>query len=83
MIRVTVELVPHGIEGRKKHLGTAEIWNDATGNLATGNYGYRLSRRGQPNSDWKSGEVKGFPRKRLGGWDLLFRALRNAVADRN
>lgn len=32
---------------------------------------------------WKKGRVEGFPRLRLGPWDLLFRALGSLISDRN
>lgn len=83
MIRITIELLPLGDESRKRHMGTAEIWNDATGTIAQGNYKYRLSKWGRPNSIWRAGEIGGFPRKSLGVWDLFFRALRDAVGSRN
>lgn len=34
------------------------------------------------NMIWKTGAVVKFPRKRLGPWDLLFRALRGTVGGR-
>jgi hypothetical protein len=40
-------------------------------------------RRGQDNILWKTGRVEDFPRKRLLGWDLLYRALHATVGDRN
>lgn len=82
MLRVTIELLPYGDETRKRHLGTCEIANDASGTPTRGNYHIRFSRRGKPFSTWKETRVEGFPRKRLGAWDLLFLALRNIVGDR-
>lgn len=82
MIRVTVELIPLGFL-RPVHLGTADIINDGSGTRGSGNYTVRLSRRGQPTSIWKTGTVHGFPRLRMGAWDLLFRALREIVGGRN
>ena len=38
MIRVTIELVPFGVEERKEVLGIVEVANDGTGNRETGNY---------------------------------------------
>lgn len=32
---------------------------------------------------WRKGKVSGFPRLKLGPWDLLFRVLRALVAGRN
>lgn len=83
MIRVTVELLPQGDESRKKHLGTAIIANTGSGNVTRGNYTVSLSMRGKPNTIWKRGEVRGFPRKRLGAWDLLYLALHSVVGNRN
>lgn len=56
MIRVTVELVPHGDERAKNTLGVIEVVNDGTGDMHTGNYdvtgtfhkgdgGYQLTAR--------------------------------------
>ena len=82
MIRITVEMLPKGDESRKRHLGTAVIGNDGTGTRTRGNYRVRLSRRGQPDSTWKSGSVEGFPRTRLGAWDLLLFALVATIGKR-
>jgi len=79
MIRITVELWPLGFESAKKHLGTATIANDGTGTSTRGNYTYTLSRKGSPNSTWRKGSIKGFPRKRLKAWDLLALCLRDAL----
>lgn len=87
MIRITVEMVPWGFEDQKRVIGTAKIWNDCTGDRETGNYRYRLHRAGPTGKlerrVWKQGAVKDFPRMKRGAWDLLFRALRAAVAGRN
>jgi hypothetical protein len=82
MIRVTIELLPHGDETRKRHLGTAIIANDGTGKDTHGNYNIRLSRRGQPDSTWKTGRLTGFQRKRFLVWDLLLLALAATVGQR-
>ena len=87
MILVTVELVPAS-GGPKRHLGTAKIVNDGTGSAAVGNYRFELSKWGQPgwglpSRVWRRGQIEGFPRKKLGPWDLLCRALAACVGDRN
>jgi hypothetical protein len=82
VIRVTVELVS-AISGETEHLGTAIIANDGKGTDTSGDYTVSLSTRGWNARPWKSGRVEGFPRKRLGGWDLLYRALREIVGERN
>jgi hypothetical protein len=83
MLRITIELLPLGSEEHKRHLGTAEIWNDATGSLESGNYRYRLYHWGNSNGLWRSGNVTAFPRLNRGPWDLLFLVLLQAVSDRN
>lgn len=83
MLRITIELVPHGDESRKRAIGYAEIRNDGTGDRQTGNYGVRLSQWGRPGSTWKRGVVTGFPRLKLGPWDLLYLALDACVGGRN
>lgn len=82
MILVEVKL-KSAITGKITSLGTAYIYNDATGTGTSGNYVVKLSKRGKPNQIWKEGSVKGFPRKRLLMWDLLYRALKDVVGHRN
>lgn len=82
MLRITVELLPLGDESRREVLCVGEIANDGTGTLGHGNYKVGLSTKGQART-WKRGVVKGFPRRRLNAWDLLYRALRDCVAERN
>ena len=83
MLRVTVDLVPFGIESRKRTIATAKIWNDATGTPARGNYQFTLSQNGRPDRIWKAGSLKNFPRKRMGIWWLLFLVLLKVLgADR-
>lgn len=83
MLRVTIELLPHGDETQAKIMGQATIANDATGDADWGNYTVALSTWHDPPRKWKTGRVIGFARKRLGPWDLLFRALAATVASRN
>lgn len=87
MIRVTVELVSAINPARSKVLGVAVISNDGEKTAvkpARGNYNFALSMRAPfTNRVWKSGSIEEFPRKRLGGWDLLYRVLRAAVGERN
>lgn len=87
MIKVTVELIPKGV-GKPELLGIAHIFNDLSGDAETGNYGVILLKSPKYSKQprvgvWKTGEVTGFPRQRLGPWDLLYRALKNTVGDRN
>lgn len=83
MLRITIELVPKGDESRKEVIGVGTIANDATGDMTTGNYKYHLSKWGKGNVMWKAGRITGYPRKRLGPWDLLLRCLKDAIGGRN
>lgn len=87
MLRVTVELVPGGDESRARVLHVAEISNDGKKTAATlgakGDYNVRLSSRGILSRAFRIGRVTDFPRKRLTAWDLLYRALKNLIGDRN
>jgi predicted transcriptional regulator YdeE len=79
MLRVTVELVPFGIESNSKEIFTLLIGNDGTGTQEEGNYTYYASeveddmkwakfRRHFDTIELKKGEYKGryvgFSRKR-------------------
>ncbi len=81
MLRVTIELVPLGIESRAKVIATGTIANTGTGTPASGDY--RIELCDAAGRRWKSGHVEGFPRKRLLAWDLLYRALEKMVGNRN
>jgi hypothetical protein len=83
MIRVTVELLPLGFAMSKKHLGTAHITNLGTGSPTRGNYKVTLSKSGKPNSIWREGIVRGFKRKQMTAWDLLYLALKACLGERN
>lgn len=81
MIRIRVELIS-ARTGETTLLGQAIIANDGKGTPTQGDYSFKLSQRGG-RQWWREGAVEGFPRKRLGAWDLLYRCLREAVGDRN
>ena len=82
MLRITIEVLSHGDTTNPKHLGTALIINDCTGTAETGNYTITLSKWGSPKEIWKSGKLSGFPRLKLGPWDLLLLALIATIGDR-
>jgi hypothetical protein len=73
MIRVTVEQIDGDVV---RPLATATI--DPVGAITNadnvGDYAIQLSRFGRPGA-WKTGRLTGFPRRVLGGWDLVFRCL--------
>jgi hypothetical protein len=58
---------------------TAFIKNDGAGTETLGNYKFMISKWDNSKEPWKKGVLKNFPRKKLGGWDLLFRCLRVAA----
>lgn len=88
MIKVTIELWPLGFERYKKKIGEIDIWNDGsspdggTRSSKSGNYKFKLFKRGL-QTVWKQGEVTGFPRLRLGPYDLLYRCLKEVLRGRN
>jgi hypothetical protein len=83
MVRVTVELVRKGDPNNVRLLGVMEIAN-VGGTEDVGDYSVRLSTAGDARRTWRQGIVRGFPRKRLLGWDLLYRALKSCgLAERN
>lgn len=83
MLRITVELLPQGDESRARHLATATITNDASGDQRSGNYVVKLSKSGAPRSIWRTGRVEGFPRLRKTAWDLLYLALKATIGERH
>lgn len=84
MLRVTIELVPFGVETQAKVLGRIGISNDGSGSLARGNYDVVLSdegsftRDGKPGT-WRKVKLKGFKRRRYGPYHILLAALLAAI----
>lgn len=81
MLRITIEIVPQGDESRARTIATGIIVNTGAGTPNRGNY--RVDLRTEGARKWKQTEVRGFPRKYLLAWDLLYRALDQLVGDRN
>lgn len=78
MIRITVELVPLGIESRARVIARGTITNDGTGSPKLGNYRYRLSKQGTTTALTRAGDIKDFPRLRKNVWHLLRLVLNSA-----
>lgn len=78
MIRITVELVPLGIESRKRILAQGTIINTGSGTLWRGNYRYWLSQSKRLNAVSREGEVRNFPRQAKNVWHLLALVLNTA-----
>ena len=81
MLRITVELVPWGVESRARIIATGTIANTGMGTPTRGDY--RIELRDAAGRKWKTGHIENFPRKRLLAWDLLYRALGKVVGGRN
>ena len=73
MLRITIELVPWGVESCAKVIATGKIVNTGTGSPTQGSY--RIELCDAAGRKWRCGIIAGFPRKRLLAWDLLYRAL--------
>jgi hypothetical protein len=81
MLDVKITLHRGGMSGPQKDLGTAVIINDlSSAGPETGNYEILLY---DGKKLWKRCKVKDFPRQKLKAWDLLYRALKEMVGDRN
>lgn len=81
MIRVTIDLLPYGSDISIRNLGTIEIANDDTGTDQWGNYAVKLIK--PSGRGWRIGRVEHFPRLVLSATDLVYRALKNTIGDRN
>ena len=67
-------------------IARAVIRNDQSGTTDVGNYDIELYDP-PPYNPWAGvtlrGEVREFPRRELGAWDLLYQALHPLVGERN
>lgn len=70
MIRITVEMIPHGDESRAYKLGTMEIANDGTGGQNVGNYSGTLHAE-YTSADGRKGRVECFDRQNQSVWSLV------------
>lgn len=71
MIRVTIELLPHGKDAGKKVLGVLDIANDGSGTDEIGNYSGELHAEYTKPGDPRRNRVLGFNRKRKSVWTLV------------
>jgi hypothetical protein len=84
MIKVTVELIPHGDESKKRSLGSMTIINNRTGDINFGNYDYSISKWApKEKQTWKKGNIERFDRVNRGVWDLMYNILSKTVGKRN
>lgn len=80
MLVVKIEL-HSAITGQITTIAAGTICNTGTGSHTQGNY--RIELRDAAGRRWRTGHIEGFPRKRLLAWDLLYRALRELIGNRN
>jgi len=73
MLRVTIELVPFGVEAEARKIGTMVIANDGTGSSRVGNYAYAFTYADR-DAEVATGTIKNFPRS-LGAWSLVRKIL--------
>lgn len=78
MLRITVEIVPFGIEEESYRVGTMLIANDGSGTNQFGNYSFAYNADVNPRLVGK-GVVREHARS-LGFWALIKRVL-NATSD--
>jgi hypothetical protein len=76
MIKITVELWPFGDETRKKEIASARIWNDGTGNIGHGSYGYELTT--ESGRTLRKGFLGEFMRSTFTVWWLIAAVMRKA-----
>ncbi len=84
MIRITIEMVPGGIDAAAYTIAQGVIVNDGHGTQRTGNYHYGITRQRKRTGPedpgiWKRGHIESFPRKRQNIWYLLKRVLDDAL----
>lgn len=79
MIRITVELVPKGIESSKRTLASGEIFNTGRGTKDHGIYGFRLF--GKSGQVMREGALGAFFRVKFSVWWLIAAVLKVAFED--
>ena len=79
MLRVTIELVPFGIEEEAREIGRMIIANDGTGGYGVGNYAYAFTYTDGP-PEVATGTIKNFQRS-LGAWSLVKKILNKRTTE--
>lgn len=75
MLRVTIELVPHGMEDRKKKIGEMVIANDGSGDSFNGNYQALIAEDSWSGDKEAYVKVHGYDRSQS-VWELVETVLR-------
>jgi hypothetical protein len=82
VLRVTVELWPHGDHTSPQIIGTLVIANDgASPTPEVGHYNYVICGGNNDEPLRRSGTLQDFPRRRLGAWALIARVLQRVVGE--
>ena len=79
MLKITIELWPHGRQVNKPITWSGTIINEGSGTETKGNYRAFFSNRNGRGA-WRGSFLQGFPRKRDNVWKLL-RDLLNNIDD--
>jgi hypothetical protein len=85
MLVCKIEMWPGGDQSKAYDMGSILIAN-CGGTETQGQYSVQLTGRPEHfkrRGFWRHGIVREFPRKRLGAYDLLLRALAAVIGDRN
>lgn len=72
MLKVTIELWPHGSPEYKKLLHTIDIANDGEGTIERGSYKVRW----KPKKEWEEKVVTNWPRNSYTAEKLLYEILK-------
>jgi hypothetical protein len=80
MLRVTIELVPFGIEEEAREIGKMVIANDGSRGYGVGDYAYAFTYTDRP-ANVSTGTIKNFTRS-LGAWSLVKRILNKRTEEK-
>jgi hypothetical protein len=79
MLRITIDIVPFGLESKKKTLRTLEISNIGGGkDDSTADYLVRFA--GEEGNTYKRSRIRSHKRKYYGPWNLVLKAIQTLDA---
>jgi hypothetical protein len=85
MLRITIEVVPHGDQHRAFKIGVGQIANVSQGDGNICDYKFKFEE-----DEWEgssrgpfTGELRQWPRDSYGAWDILRAALEVALSARS
>ena len=86
MIKITIEMVPHGVKERSRVIASGTIALQAENMSRTrGDYRYNLSKQSNTKSKiwhtWANGFIKNFPRSQRNVWYLIYTVLKEQYDD--